>query len=75
MMKNVLVVPKFGRSIMSINLMQRNGSRYTVDFTGARLEGLGGTMWFEQINHDKMYYLVGDIIYPKGTPNIVPYFK
>ena len=73
MLKNVLVVPKFGRSIMSIVLMQQGGCRYVVDNKGARLEKGDDSITLDALDHNNMFYLVGDIVYPEDTAHPIIY--
>ena len=65
----MLVVPKFGRSIMSIILMQKAGCRYVVDGNGARLEKDNKAIELEALEQDHMFYLVGDIVHPEVNAN------
>ena len=40
-----------------------------MDGNGARLEQRGASLSLKKMSHDEIFYLVGDIIYPKGTSN------
>ena len=59
LVKDVLVIEEFGRNILSLGRMQRNGCRYIGDQNGARLEKDGQVLTLKQFRTNGMYYLVG----------------